>query len=231
VGGLEILRWAHGGEGVGIAGAGPLAGRVVFASEVVPGDVVDVEIMDGGDRWARGRVVRQVRASPERVAVPCAVQARCGGCPWMAGSAAVQAASRKAILLGELKKRLGLEAHVEPAGDEELVVELRESPQRFGYRQRLRLTFAVDGEHVRLGFLGKRSHQLVDIQRCEVADPRLNEVLLALRARLMTLGGEGRVTLLAGSDGVAGVRIAAIPSANTVSKSRLMSVRTCCALT
>ena len=68
-------------------------------------------------RWARGRVVRMVRPSAARVPVPCAVQERCGGCPWMPGDAAVQAASRRAILEGELGKRLGLAGeHLELTG-------------------------------------------------------------------------------------------------------------------
>lgn len=197
---LEILRWAHGGEGVGIPPDGPLAGRIVFASEVVPGDVVDLDIVEHKDRWARGRVLRVVRPSPERTPVPCAVQGRCGGCPWMAGSAAAQAASRRAILEGELKKRLGMTADEVAA---RLVV--LESPARLGYRQRLRLTYEVRDGRVALGFLGKKSHALVDVVRCEVADERLNAALPEVRARALALGGSGRVTLLAGDEGVAGL--------------------------
>jgi len=200
VGELEILRWAHGGEGVGIPNAGPLAGRVVFVPEVVPGDVVEVDIVERKERWARGRVVAWGRRSPGREDVPCAAQGRCGGCPWMAGSAAVQAASRRAILEGELKKRLGL-SEAELA--ERLV--MLESPARFGYRQRLRLAWEVRGGQVALGFRAKKSHALVDVARCEVADERLNAALPEVRRRAATLGGSGRVTLLAGDEGVAGL--------------------------
>ena len=197
---LEILRWAHGGEGVGIPADGPLAGRIVFANDVVPGDVVDLDIVEHKERWARGQVVSWARRSPERAPVPCAVQGRCGGCPWMAGSAAAQAASRRAILEGELKKRLGLTADEVSA---RLV--MLESPSRLGYRQRLRLTYEVRDGRVALGFLGKKSHALVDVLRCEVADERLNAALPEVRARALALGGSGRVTLLAGDEGVAGV--------------------------
>lgn len=199
--GLAILRWAHGGEGVGIPESGPLAGRIVFVPDAVPGDVVDVAISESRERWARGRIARIVRPSPDRVAVPCAVQGRCGGCPWMAGSATAQAESRKKILVGELKKRLALsDAQIEA----QLV--MLESPTRIGYRQRLKLTFERQTA-VQLGFLGKKSHALVDIARCEVADERINAILPELRLRLADLpvGTHGRVTLLAGDAGVAGV--------------------------
>ncbi len=79
--GLEVLRWAHGGEGVAIPGSGARAGGIVFVPDAVPGDVVDGDVVEGKARWARIAVTRRVRASPERVPVPCALQARCGGCP------------------------------------------------------------------------------------------------------------------------------------------------------
>jgi len=199
--GLEILRWAHGGEGVGIPSDGPLAGRVVFVPDAVPGDVVDVALSEAKERWARGHIARLIRPSPERAEVPCSVQDRCGGCPWMAGSATAQAASRRSILVGELKKRLAM-------SDVALrQVTMLESPDRLGYRQRLKLTFERRSDGVLLGFLGKKSHVLVDVPRCEVADERLNEVLPDVRLRLAELAAasQGRVTLLAGDEGVAGV--------------------------
>ena len=64
--GLQILRWAHGGEGVGIPDTGPLAGRIVFVPDAVPGDVVDLAILEVKDRWARGRIAKIVRPSPCR---------------------------------------------------------------------------------------------------------------------------------------------------------------------
>lgn len=191
----EVLRWAHGGEGVVVhaeTDTGP--GRVVFVPDVVPGDVVDLIVVEAKERWARARVERLVRPSPERVQVPCAVQDRCGGCPWMAGSARAQAASRRAILEGELHKRLGWSGPVT----------LVEAPAAFGYRQRVRLTWRSDARGVRLGFLGKRSHDLVDITRCPIADPRIEAALPEVRALAAGTHGEGRVTLLAGEDGVAG---------------------------
>lgn len=202
-GDVEILRWAHGGDGVAVAAEGPGAGKILFVPGVVPGDVATVEIVEEKRRWARGKVVRLVRPSPRRVAVPCAVQPRCGGCPWMPGSTEAQAEARRAILVGELQKRLGLT-------EEELdaPIAMPEAPRRFGYRQRLRLSFAAHGEDVRVGFVARRSHRLIDVERCEVADPAINAVLPRLRRfiaeRSVGRRIEGQVTLVAGADGVSG---------------------------
>lgn len=196
--GLEVLRWAHGGDGVAVPGDGPLHGRVVFLEDAVPGDVVDAEVLEQKARWARARILKVTRASPERRQAPCPIQARCGGCPWMNGSMAAQADSREKILLGEVRKVLGDTA----AG----LVELAKSGPELGHRQRLRLGYAVRSGRVTLGLHGRKTHSLVDVERCAVADPRLNEALPVVRAALSEAlagrgDGAGRVTLLAGGSG------------------------------
>lgn len=195
VSGVHILRWAHGGDGVAVPETGPLAGTIVFVPESVPGDVVDVRLQERKERWARGRIARVVTPSPERVAPPCELQGRCGGCPWMAGTPAAQARSREAILRGELGKRLG-------AALADTHVALRESPRQLGYRLRVRMGFEVAGGRVTLGFRGKKSHALVDVGHCAIADPAIDAALPAVRevlaARFAGGARAGRVTLLAG---------------------------------
>jgi 23S rRNA (uracil1939-C5)-methyltransferase len=190
--GLEVLRWAHGGDAVAVPSDGPLAGRVVFLSDAVPGDVVDVDIIEERTRWARGRILRVVRASPERREAPCRVQARCGGCPWMQGRQAAQARSRRLILEGEVRKVLG-EAALS-------AIELAPSGPELGHRQRLRLAYEHRGGRVVLGLHARSTHTLIELERCEVADPGLNAALPAVRAAIAQRGalGAGRVTLLAG---------------------------------
>ena len=41
---LEVIRWAHGGDGVAVPASGPLAGMVVFVPGGVPGDRVRARI-------------------------------------------------------------------------------------------------------------------------------------------------------------------------------------------
>lgn len=197
---LPILRWAHGGDAVGVPATGPLAGMVVFVPGAVPGDVVRVRVSERAARFARAEVLAIETPSAERVAAPCEVQAACGGCPWMIGSAAAQQASREAILAGEVRKRLG-DAGVDVA------LEVRPSGPAFGYRQRVRWTYADR----QVGYVARGSHRLVPIRECAVADPRLTALLPMLREALPA-GESGKVTLLAGAEGVAGwIQPAATP--------------------
>lgn len=195
--GLLIQRWAHGGDGVAVPESGELAGAIVFVPRAVPGDVVRCRVVVRKKRWARAELVAVERPSPHRVDPVCAVQAACGGCPWMAGDAEVQAASRLAILAGEAAKRLG--------GDG---AQVRLEPQTgplFGYRSRVRMAYEVDPRGaVRLGYRALESHRLVDVERCPVAAPAINLALPALRVELAGRGaGRGEVSLVSGHEGVA----------------------------
>jgi 23S rRNA (uracil1939-C5)-methyltransferase len=197
---LKIARWAHGGDGVAVPTEGALEGMVVFVKDAVPGDVVDVEIVQHKKRWARAVVHERVIQSPERVPVRCAIQAQCGGCPWMAGSARAQSASRLAILQGEIRKRLRWD---EPMIEARVRVAADVGPD-LGYRCRLRLGYSVraSGE-VTLGFRAPRSHVLVDVARCAVAATPLSDALPLIRDALRVRGaGEGEVQLLSGREGV-----------------------------
>jgi len=200
--GLTVLRWAHGGDAVAIPEAGPLEGCVVFIPGAVPGDVVRVAITSRKRRWARARLLAVERPSPDRVEPPCPVQARCGGCPWMVGTVEAQARSRRAILEGEARKHLDWsegEARArirlaEAAGDE----------GGLGYRPRIKLGFAVEGDDVRLGYRARSTHDLVDLDACAIAAPGINASLPGLREALRARGeARGDATLVAGEEGVA----------------------------
>ena len=201
LGGLEVQRWAHGGDAVAVPEIGPLAGAIVFVPGGVPGDRVTVEIVQRKKRWARARIVALEVPSPERVEPPCPIQARCGGCPWMRGSAKAQAASRLAILRGEARKRLGWDDA--EAERRVTLVEVPDAP-RFGYRPRMKLGWRSAQGRVVIGFRGKSSHELVEVTQCSIAAPALNAALRGLAARIAATGdGRGDLRLVAGAEGVA----------------------------
>jgi 23S rRNA (uracil1939-C5)-methyltransferase len=117
----------------------------------------------------------------------------------MIGDQAVQIAERRQIVAGELRKALGwseeqIDARLHmaaPAGGD------------LGYRQRIRLAWRRGPDGIRLGYRGRRSHEIIEIERCAVAAEPLNEALGDVRAVLADHGSrEGEVTLLSGVHGV-----------------------------
>jgi 23S rRNA (uracil1939-C5)-methyltransferase len=57
-------------------------GKVIFIENVVPGDVVDVQLLKSKKDWAEGRPLRFHSFSTDRVEPFCSHFGVCGGCQW-----------------------------------------------------------------------------------------------------------------------------------------------------
>ncbi len=176
---LTLDSLAFGGEAVGRGDDG----RVVFVTGGAPGDRVRARIVENKRSFRRGEVVA-VLAAGERVVPPCALAERCGGCPWMHVTVAAQAAAKQAIVARALAKS---GADVRP---------LATAPATLGYRTRARMSVRVDRQGgVAIGFLARRSHEVVDVGRCIALEPTLDGALQAARRALGPLiGDEGALS-------------------------------------
>ncbi|MCA9701832.1 MAG: class I SAM-dependent RNA methyltransferase, partial [Myxococcales bacterium] len=132
-------------------------------------------------RWLRGHAVEILEAAPERVAAPCGLADRCGGCGWQHVDAAAQAELKRRIVAGQLRRLPIAVERVQP------------SPQALGYRRRARVHYRRSGETLTLGFYGQRSHEIVDCERCVVLDPALDWALQQVRAWTRWLPERGEV--------------------------------------
>ncbi len=177
---LELSAMAHGGSALGRH-----QGRVIFVPYTIPGERVRVEIVQDKERYAHARLLEVLNPSPDRVEPPCPHFGTCGGCQWQHIAYQRQVALKSEIVADQLQ-RIG---HVQ----EPTVEPTLPAPQPWGYRNRL--TFGV-GANRTLGFQKLGSHEIVAIETCLIADPRL----MALYDDLdLDLPGLTRLTLLAGS--------------------------------
>lgn len=74
---VEILE--AGSEGKAVA---KVDGIVVFTTHVIPGDVVDIQVMKKKEKYMEGKVVKIRQYSPVRIPAFCAHFEVCGGCKW-----------------------------------------------------------------------------------------------------------------------------------------------------
>ena len=141
-------------------------GRVVFVEGALPGEVVDVEIVRQSRDYARAVTVSVVEANSERVDAPCPHVARgCGGCDLQHASVPLQRRIKRDIVSESLTRIAKLVDPEVRAVVEQLATE--------GWRSSVRA--AVDAEG-RIGFRRRRSNDVVAIDRCLVADRRLDAV-------------------------------------------------------
>lgn len=138
-------------------------GRVIFVRHALPGELVRVEITDRSRTFFRGDAVEVLEPSAERVDAPCryARPGGCGGCDLQHASQHAQLAWKAAMVGEHLRRIAGVARDVE-------VLASGEGAE--GSRTRLRCAVTPEG---RLGLRAARSHDVVALDECWIADPRL----------------------------------------------------------
>jgi 23S rRNA (uracil1939-C5)-methyltransferase len=161
---LDVKRLSTGGEGVGHAD-----GMVVFVPYAAAGDQLDVEITQTQKRFARGRVLNVVRASPDRIPAPCPYYYHCGGCTWQHLNYAAQLTAKQALVQETLERIGGLRGiAVKP------VLGMKD-PWR--YRNKVQQPVGWDGKRMISGFYAEGSHDIIPIDDCLV-QPELSVKLI-----------------------------------------------------
>ena len=147
-------------------------GSPVFVFGGIPGEEVVVEVVRHRKQYIAAQVVEVVTPSPYRVATPCPYVGDCTGCQWQHISYDHQLHLKREAVLDALHTVGGL-SQVD-------VLPVLPSEQQFGYRNHARFTVGPEG---RLGFVHRERRRFVDIQRCLLMDPWINETLDALQGR------------------------------------------------
>ncbi len=157
-----LQRIAPSGEAVGRTEEG----MVIFVPFAMPGERVEAEIVHRRRTFARGRLKRLLEPSPQRVQPECAHFGVCGGCEWQHIAYATQVQYKTAIVREQME-RIG-RLH------QPTVRDCIPCPLPYGYRNRIQL---VADERGQLGYLARKTHQVVPITSCPIADSRINHLI------------------------------------------------------
>ena len=176
--GLTIDDIAFGGEGVG-----RVNDFVVFVPFVLVGEVVEAEIVEVKKHFARAKLVRVEKPSPERAEPACRYFGQCGGCQYQHIEYATQL-RLKQKQIGDLFERIG-------KFSPDVVAPVIPCPQPFGYRNRImvRSQWNKPEQKLNIGFVRWDGGLVEDIEECKIAEPALNEQLQHVRAHPPPRGG------------------------------------------
>lgn len=161
---LTIHDVAFGGKGVARH-----EGKVVFVPYVIPGEVVAAEVVREKKKFAEAELLSVETPSPDRIAPPCPYFGRCGGCAYQHMTYERQLALKSAQVEQTLR-RVGRLAEVP-------MRPIVPAPKPYEYRNRIRVHVA--GGIV--GFFAADAHALIDVERCAIAAPVVNQALGRLR--------------------------------------------------
>ena len=151
---------AHGGDAVGRAD-----GKTVFVDGAMPGELVEVELLEERPSWARGVMRSVVEGSDDRIDPACPHFEKCGGCQWQFASRATQAGWKRATVFGQLEHLGGL---TEP----DVRSPVLPGPE-FGYRNRMDFR-VLDGQPA---LHQRRSRRLEPLEQCPLLAEPLQEML------------------------------------------------------
>lgn len=168
---VRITDLSWGGEGIG-----RIEGKVVFVPFSLRGEVVEVEVVRSKRNFSQGKLVRILEPSPDRIEPPCPFYGDCGGCQLQHLAPSRQIQEKERLFKQALNHAL------KPA--DILVLPTLPSSAGFGYRHRLQVKAFIENNHFNLGFFKPKSHQLVPVNHCLLANRALNQVMEALRGKI-----------------------------------------------
>jgi 23S rRNA (uracil1939-C5)-methyltransferase len=150
-----------------------------------------VRIAERRREYARGVVERVLVSGPGRREPPCPVFARCGGCDLQHLEEATQLEWKSRAALETLERLSGIADLPRP----EIV-----SGAAWGYRRRAQLHVDRDAAPPRVGFFERGTHVVVDVERCPVLVPELDDALAEVRHAVRGAGVR-RLDVVAGDRG------------------------------
>ncbi len=172
---IRIRNIGSHGEGVG-----DYQGYTVFVEDALPGETVEVELFECKKRYGKGRLVKILQSSSHRVKPVCPLFGSCGGCQLMHLSYSQQLEVKRQRVVDTLQ-RLGKITDVE-------VFPCIPSPLSLSYRNKIQCPVRKGPEGFSIGLYARSSHDLVEVEACDIHCPIGEEVYRDTR-KIIKLSG------------------------------------------
>ena len=167
---LDLVIDGLGAQGDGVAGKGP---ERVFVPYALPGERVRVAIESESAEGRRARLIEVLQPSPQRREPACRHFGACGGCALQHLADDGYVGFKLARLMGALGQR----------GFKDVSLAAPKIvPQ--ASRRRVRLAATRSTNDVAIGFRAARGHAVIDLARCPIMAPAIEQVVAPLRQAL-----------------------------------------------
>jgi len=165
---ITIDNYGHEGEGVG-----RVDGFAVFIPGALKGEHVRIKITEVRKNFARGEMVELLKPVVERIKPPCPVYHQCGGCQLQHMNYQAQLALKRQQVVDAVERIGGLSrVTVRP------VLGMKDP---WYYRNKVQYPFGMDGDRIVMGFYKKGTHQIVDLDSCQLQPMVTNWVAAKVR--------------------------------------------------
>ncbi|HWP97934.1 MAG TPA: 23S rRNA (uracil(1939)-C(5))-methyltransferase RlmD [Syntrophomonadaceae bacterium] len=175
-------------DGIGHDGQGVarIQGLAVFVPGALPGEEVEIQMVEKKRNWARARLVKLLDPSPSRVAPPCPYYTRCGGCSYQHANYALQLTLKKQVVSETLRRigRVDTEVHDVMGMD---------TPWR--YRNKATWHGSQRRGELQMGYFQQSSHTLLPVEDCLLISESMQAVSLFAFAQLRLLKRKEKLEL------------------------------------
>lgn len=196
---VDIIGMNHDGEGVG-----RVEGFTLFISGALPGEKVRVKVLKTKKQYGYAKLLDVVEPSADRVAPPCAIYDKCGGCQLQHLSYAGQLAWKRQHVVDALE-RIGKlpvagaasaaprEGGVTPgeAADAGRAIAVRPTlgmDEPWRYRNKAQVPVGVTDGGLVGGFYARGSHRIVDMETCLIQHESNDDVVARVKSIARRLG-------------------------------------------
>lgn len=180
---VEVEQLVAGGDGLA-----RFEGIPIFVPRSAPGDRARVRLVERKPDFGRGEIVELIRSGPGRREPPCSFFGNCGGCDLQHLEDEYQVELKAQAVLETLRRLSGAPTIPTPG-----VV----SGGAWSYRCRTQLHTESQADRVAVGYRGRRSSRLVEVDSCPILVPELERRLGTLDG-VLEARAPRRIDLVAG---------------------------------
>ena len=166
---VEIKKLGINGEGIGYINK-----KICFVQNALPGEMVEVEIIEDNRKFLKGKVLKTMNVSSDRVESFCKEDHFCQGCSLTALSYKQHLPHKKGILKDALKKYTDFDVESLP------IKAVIPAITQTGYKKVVSLPVTYFKGKVAVGIYQRESKYLTFMNNCSMQDPLINQCLVKI---------------------------------------------------
>ncbi|MGM1049879.1 MAG: 23S rRNA (uracil(1939)-C(5))-methyltransferase RlmD [Bacillota bacterium] len=204
---IDIIGMNHDGEGVGRA-----EGYTLFVQGALPGEKVRVKVLKTKKQYGYAKLMELVEASSDRIAAPCPIYDKCGGCQLQHLDYSAQLEWKRQLVVDNLERigklrvqggaaGAGMNGQSGEQGDESIGQAVTPDNQEgiivrptlgmsepWRYRNKSQVPIGVTEGGLVGGFYARGSHRIIDMETCLIQHEQNDAVVSRVKAIGRKLG-------------------------------------------
>ncbi|MBR4619202.1 MAG: class I SAM-dependent RNA methyltransferase [Bacilli bacterium] len=160
--------------------------KICFVKDAIDGEVIDLEIVNEKKNYLVARVKEYIEKSDKRIKPKCKYYNICGGCNLEHISLKDEEKYKIKKIESILKKFAGINTSIEK------ITSLNE------YNYRNKVTLRV--KNGKIGLLEENSHSFIEIDKCYLVVPKINEVIFKLKDIVKEEDGISKIMIRTSND-------------------------------